>query len=228
MKSASKKKATKLKKSVASQREPSTKLVPGADKSPESRKSAFSKFNVELLGIPLEFIIQLAPGNFRGWYAVGKRTAMRFGQIIERIESIQYVFILMSLGLTGVSLMPWIGYEIELIDAEAIRIGSNFKTLFAVPGLLGILMLITDLPFRKRIYYTVFGITLALYLPGFIFPNPIHTKMLNRGEYYFLPWLYIYGILSILTLYFAWKTLDRPVFRIKKYLIEDSAARSIR
>ncbi len=168
--------------------------------------------------LPAEFLIQLILAMYRGWSSVAYRTWFRMVWIIKQTSPIQYLFIASSMAMTVIALIPWISYNVTLLELETITIGSNFKTLFALPGLLGVAFVFTDLPFRKRIYYVIYALAAIVYLAGFIFPNPIHTKIIATTDYRVLPVVYIYGLLGAATIYLSIKALDRPVFQVRQYL----------
>ncbi len=186
----------------------------GVDK--KLRRSDYGRF----VRMPLEFVIQLAVVLFQGWRVVFGTWFQAIKNRIIMVEPLQALFLLVSFATTVAALFPWMEYHVVLISEERVTVGSNWKTVFALAGVSGVLTMLSDLPYRRRIFFVFQGLAAVLYLMGWIFPHPIHTSMTLESDYRLLPAIYVYGALLALHTMLGGVALKRPLFRVKGYLTQ--------
>lgn len=138
----------------------------------------------------LGLLMDLARVNLSGWSGIlraGLRLALSG---FARVNLVQLLFAAACLSVFVTALARWLEYDITLLSLETVASGSRSRFWFILPALLGFLFVSVDLPFRRIVFYISTAAAGALYAAGFVFPDPIHTKML---KYEFTPWIYAYG-----------------------------------
>lgn len=135
-------------------------------------------------------LAELARVNLNGWGGIlrdGLRVALGG---FARVNLVQLLFAAACCAVFVTALARWLQYDITLLSLETVASGSRSRFWFILPALLGIAFVGLDLPFRRLVFYISAAAAGALYAAGFVFPDPIHTKML---KYEFTPWIYAYG-----------------------------------
>ena len=148
----------------------------------------------KILAVGKEIVIV----NFAGWYRIARQLADSVREAILGSSLQRIVFLAASILMIGFALLPWIEYKVNLMKLDPmIRVGSNFKVLFILPGAFGLVAALFKFPPRIRIYFALYGIIFLLFVIAYFFPKPIHTSILHRGDYQFTLFLYIYGVLML-------------------------------
>ncbi len=138
----------------------------------------------------LRLLVELARVNLSGWSGI-LRAGFRGGlTVLVRVNLVQLLFAGACAAVLTTALARWLQYDITLLSLETVESGSRSRFWFLAPALLGFLFVAVEAPFRRVVFYISAAAAGALYAAGFVFPDPIHTKML---KYEFTPWIYAYG-----------------------------------
>ncbi len=169
---------------------------------------------------PFFFLFELIRILAGGLYRVFLEVYNPAGNIMKSVPRPVYFFSALNLLLFAVAFLPWVQYSITLIDKETLRIGSDSKLWFLLPGFLGILLSLTDIPSRKAVYLVFLMIAAAFYILGFLFPGTIHVKFRSEGDYGFTVFYYIYGpfLAAALAAILLSSPFEKPVFRMIHWL----------
>lgn len=132
-----------------------------------------------------------------GYYRLFLRLRNVLLAIVQTWSPYHILFFGSVLILCVSSLAAWIEYSVNFQESTQ-SVGSNLKPVFFLPGFLGILFYLIGFRFRSTIFIVVVILVALLYGIGIIYPNPVHTSMLERSEYSFQPvWLVLYGLALI-------------------------------
>lgn len=166
----------------------------------------------------LEFFLNLLLANLEGWYIIFVSIYNRLWRAYQRIPALDQVFLGISLLGFILAFLPWIEYSIALPERETIRISSGFKFFYLIPGVLGPLFYFFDFKFARLSFLIPSSLILVLYLLGFPFPELAHTRMMERSDYHFLPWLYLYGPVLLGQLVLSYRSTENDVFKPFNYI----------
>ncbi len=165
-----------------------------------------------------------------GWIGVGRALIGWIGEQLSRMDIMQIAFVIASLALAFAGLAPWITYEVDLMSPETPSRGSNYRTLFILPAILGLFLYLSGTAGRYRLplYYGGVILVAILYVAGIIFPNPVHTYIRETNDYSLNPWVFVYGGFLVLAAVTGRGALQRPLFTpddLKRELLETRHAR---
>ena len=157
----------------------------------------------------------------QGWVNFLVQGALWVFQFLRGLGFMRLLFLVSCVGLIVVAFPAWIQYTVDFGGSQTVRVGSNFRALFVLPGFAGLAFAITGLRFRLVIYAFVYLACAAGYGAGYFFPNPVHTDMINPDDYRLTPLVYGYlvplvgcGIFSVAGLRKAlvdWQVLFVPL-----------------
>lgn len=156
--------------------------------------------------------------NARGWYEIVLLIRTRLSALVGRLTLVQIGFVASSFLILALTVAPWLRYSIRLPESESIALSAGYKPLFLLPGLLGLVAFLFDLPRRRQIYYALLIPVAILYIVGIIFPNPIHTSIVHRGDYSLTVWMFAYGGFLLTNGLTAFSALQHPLYQFRKLL----------
>lgn len=164
-----------------------------------------------------------------GWAGVARTLLAWIGEQLARMDMMQMAFVIASVALALAGLAPWISYEVDLMSPETPARGSNYRTLFILPAILGLVLYLFGPAGRYRlpIYYGGLILVAILYVAGIIFPNPVHTYIREANDYSLNPWLFVYGGFLLIAAVTGRAALQRPLFTpddLKRELLETRRA----
>lgn len=164
---------------------------------------------------------------FAGWFRVVARGLGVASRLLRARGWPPTAFAAACLAAMFASLAPWVQYEIDLLQREAVRLGSDGRPWFFLPGALGLLFVVFGAPYRTLLYY-VSGLAAAVwYAIGFGLPDLVHADL---ASYEFTFWIWIYGGALLVGLLLARAALATPFFPAKSvrgFFLEEPAARPV-
>lgn len=179
---------------------------------------------LEILEFPLIASIELA----KGWWQQILRWMQDAKGVLASLSIWQVSFLISSTLTLLVALFPWIRYHINLVGPESVNVGSNLKVFFVLPGLLGILFLLMDIPHRKWILHGFSLLAAVLYGLGFLYPIPIHTRMKLRSDFQLVSTVYLYGPLLLSFVFLTARGTEKTLFHLFSHLREEKSRDPLR
>jgi hypothetical protein len=159
-------------------------------------KTDFQKILLFLkINIPefFRFLFKLTQILFEGSYKTTLIIYNEAGRFFSKVHKSIYLFIFIQTGIFISAFLPWVTFSINLLGMETLMIGSQLKLYFLLPGFLGSVLVLTDIPYRRLVYLVFLSIAALLYSAGFAFPDWIHTDIRNMSDYQFTTYYYLYA-----------------------------------
>lgn len=173
---------------------------------------------IEILTLAGPFLLEWVKALATGWSMVFRRIVL---WAMDRILGADR-FALLTLGagivVTIAAILPWISYNVTLMKEETVYLGANLKTIFALPGLAAIFLVLFDLPYRLQALFAVVVPVFLVYGFGFYFQDPILTRMTERDSYQLLPTVYLYGITLLALAGLGLRGTKSPLIPLFSYL----------
>ncbi|MBE7436865.1 MAG: hypothetical protein HS115_00305 [Spirochaetales bacterium] len=158
-----------------------------------------------------------------GWWSVVRTVARELesygGGIWQR-----HVYLTSGLAMILLVIPGWVEYELTFLQkAETYTIPTNSRFVFALAGLISILLYIFEMPAALILGRVATVLALAVYIAGFLFPAPLHTYL--QGDYSFTLWAYSMIFPLLINLLVMKEAIRLPLIRfgaIRQFLKSDS------
>ena len=146
------------------------------------------------------------------WWEVGSRLSKNSKTFVMQQTLAQLVFLGAATGLLIFAAPHWISYSVTFQSTRNYTVGSNFRILFFLGGILGFILYLFRVPKGHYLYLGYTGFIGAIFLAGIFRPDLIHVKFANRQDIQFQwPWMILWGLSLFLAMLFSKEALKEPL-----------------
>ena len=133
---------------------------------------------------------------FRGWWRLIQGA---YKLLIDFLSSLGggWVLLLLSFVTVLVAGWPWFSYQIQFEQIEFYGVRSRFWTFFTFAGVLGMIAVLIQFPYRRILYLTIASVAIVAWIVGLIWPSLLHVNFHPETTYEILLPFWIYpGVLG--------------------------------
>ena len=150
---------------------------------------------------------------FLNWIQLFLNLLKRYIQAWVRLTPIQFSYMAAAFFMLGMSLMPWLAYNLEFFEEEQ-KLASSLRWFFFLTAGLALSFFFLNIAYKKIYVLSALLLSAAVYLWGIIASCNAHNPItIAEGDYSFSASHWLYGLALGLALLTAVPALRQPLFQ---------------